>query len=386
MGRTGGLGRLHCLTEVLYGRRVDRSGPIWPPDELLGDDHRNTGAGSAAGDRDIIDAVVIEERPSGVVTLAPEYEPIAPVWLDAGGPTPRNPDDDVRLTPEDWLSDDTGLDGAGGGTRAFATDDAGSVPVPTVVSPWAAPPRAVRERAARDAPATEPAQPVPAGPLLVRERVIVEEPPPTEQPVPIEPTGPAAGVYDVPGPRSALSMHQITVVCRNANAGRAVSRLLTITLQHADVAAWDRAADMIRADSDFSHAGDMLARDQALTVIDAGPDVRAAPWERAVDAADQLVVAVNAAGTGPAEAVALIDALGRSRHADLARRAVTVVLLPVSRLGLTRGHEDVAAIRRRFTERCHAVFLAPFDLRPTAASRNVWREIAETVRAGLPLS
>ena len=119
-------------------------------------------------------------------------------------------------------------------------------------------------------------------------------------------------------------------------------------------------------------------------MIDAGADVRAMAWERAVEAADHLIVAVNAAGSGPAEAAALLDALAKSKHADLATHAVTVVLMPVSRWGLTRGHEDVAAIRDHFTQRSHAVFLAPFDLRPTSASRNVWREIAETVRAELP--
>ena len=35
VGRTGCLGRLHDLTKlVLYGRHVDRTGPIWPPDEI----------------------------------------------------------------------------------------------------------------------------------------------------------------------------------------------------------------------------------------------------------------------------------------------------------------------------------------------------------------
>lgn len=403
------MGCLHGLTKVLYGRRVERTGPIWPPDELIGDD---------------LDVDSITSVPSAGALFgsdlgsefAPDRDPIEPVFLDAGGPPEHsNPpasrvladheavaarvladhdnNDDLRLTAADWLFDasadglgDTSDDDFGVGlgreaVRDGATASSAAVPevgappvaVPVSNSPWAAPPRRVVDRAAR-----ENSQ---AAPIVLEADVKVDAERVDET---AQPSGPAPGVFDVPDTRDALSIRQVTVVCRNENAGRAVSRLLTITLQHSDPAAWDRAAGTIRAEADFAHAGDLLARDQALTVIDAGRDVRSASWQRAVDVADQLIVAVSAAGTGPAEAVALFDALARTRHAETARRAVTVVLLPVSRLGLTRGHEDVAAIRGHFTGRCRAVFLAPFDLRATLASRNVWREIASVVRAGLP--
>jgi hypothetical protein len=394
VGRTGRLGCLHDLTKLLYGRHVDRTGPIWPPDELLG---------PSSGDGLVMTA------PSAGDQHTPLREPIEPVWLVANDAPVSEPaaapvselaaapvekaaaEEDIRLTADDWLGDDAldatsapvvekTTDWRSAGTvwgEAFneakvvegsiveetetETETAPSEPVPVHNSPWSDPPRSSRERGA--IPGPRPAA---------------------------ESSGPAPGVYDVPSewitppeavdPRGSMLMRQVTVVCRNANAGRAVARLLTITLQHDDPEAWARAAGKIRSESDFAHAGDLLARDQALTVIDAGPDVRAMAWERAVDAADHLIVAVNAAGSGPAEAAAL----AKSKHADLATHAVTVVLMPVSRWGLTRGHEDVAAIRDHFTQRSHAVFLAPFDLRPTSASRNVWREIAETVRAELP--
>ncbi len=383
VGRTGRLGCLHDLTKLLYGRHVDRTGPIWPPDELLG---------AESGDGLVMTA------PSAGDHHVSLREPIEPVWLvanDAPVPAPLSTPaaDDIRLTADDWLADgapapasapviDKTTDWHSSGTvwgdafndvkvvEGSIVEEAAPVPiepeaVPVLNSPWSDPPRTSREHVAIPEP-----------------RVAAEAP------------GPAPGVYDVPSgwitppeavdPRGSMLMRQVTVVCRNANAGRAVARLLTITLQHEDPEAWARAAGKIRSESDFAHAGDLLARDQALTVIDAGPDVRAMAWERAVEAADHLIVAVNAAGSGPAEAAALLDALAKSKHADLATHAVTVVLMPVSRWGLTRGHEDVAAIRDHFTQRSHAVFLAPFDLRPTSASRNVWREIAETVRAELP--
>jgi hypothetical protein len=179
--------------------------------------------------------------------------------------------------------------------------------------------------------------------------------------------------------RGRRSLGQLTVIGTNANAGRTVARLLTVTLRQSDPSGWDRAVDVINDDEEYAHAGDLLARDHGLTVVEAGADIDNALWQRAVDDADKVIVAVSAAGGGPAAAAALLDTMVQSGYEQAVQSALTVILLPVNRLGLTRGHEDVDAIRERFASRTHDVSVAPFDLRSTAASRNAWRRIVDTI-------
>jgi hypothetical protein len=107
------------------------------------------------------------------------------------------------------------------------------------------------------------------------------------------------------------------------------------------------------------------------TVSDAGSVVGVPAWNSAVDAADRLILAVDAVGTGPVEAAGLLDRIS----AELARNAVTVVLLPPPRRGLSRGHEDIGAIRAHFQQRTHAVLFVPNDPTPTPASLAAWARV-----------
>jgi hypothetical protein len=254
--------------------------------------------------------------------------------IDAGDAEPvgtRAGEDELLLRPDDWVRD------VGGGLSAPPA-------VPSAPSPWEQPPRARRE----------------PEPTAARTRT-------------------APGVYAL----TAAPVHRLTVVGRNSNAGRAVARLLSVTLLHPEPDAWVRAAGTIQADAQAFETGERLTHEHGLAVVDAGSDVRTRAWWDALEGTDRLIVAVNGAGTGPAEALAMLDAFERSAYADLARDAVTVILLPVSRFGLTRGHEDVGTIRQSFEERTAMVCIAPFDIRPTSTTRTAWQKIGAAVRAGI---
>ncbi len=134
-------------------------------------------------------------------------------------------------------------------------------------------------------------------------------------------------------------MH-IAVISGNARTGRTVATLLAAAVE------------------DPAHP---------IAVSDAGPIVNAPAWPIAVEAADQIVVAVDAVGLGPAEAAGVLDAIAQTPFANRIPGAVTVVLLPPARRGLSRGHENIGAIREFFRSRTRAVFFAPATTAPHAA-------------------
>jgi hypothetical protein len=145
---------------------------------------------------------------------------------------------------------------------------------------------------------------------------------------------------------------RIAVVSGGGRAGRLVASLLATAL--------DDPRDEHRA-----------------AIYDAGTVVGAPAWVAAVTGADQLVVAVDAVGPGPAEALTMLAALSRTHSHENIDAAITVVLLPPARRGLSRGHEDIATIREHFLRRTRAVFFAANDAQPTKASRAAWQRIAE---------
>lgn len=146
----------------------------------------------------------------------------------------------------------------------------------------------------------------------------------------------------------------IAVIAGTARAGRLVAKLLA----------------------------DELDRDERdATVSDAGSVVGAPAWTTAVGTADQLVLAVDAVGTGPAEAANLIDRPAPTDRGQI-RQAITIVLLPPARRGLSRGHEDIGAIREHFQRRTRAVVFVPHDPKPTAASQVGWGRIVAELERG----
>jgi hypothetical protein len=150
---------------------------------------------------------------------------------------------------------------------------------------------------------------------------------------------------------------RIAVICGSPRAGRLVAKLLA----------------------------DALDRDHraGAAVSDAGSIVGTPAWTTAVDSADRFVLAVDAVGTGPAEAASLLDQVARAGQGIQIDNAVTVVLLPPARRGLSRGHEDVGAIREHFQRRTRAVLFAPNDHRLTTASQAAWRRIVLELRRDL---
>ncbi|HEY2792174.1 MAG TPA: hypothetical protein VGJ28_07465 [Micromonosporaceae bacterium] len=110
-------------------------------------------------------------------------------------------------------------------------------------------------------------------------------------------------------------------------------------------------------------------------VSDAGPTIGSPAWTSALDLADEIVLAVDAVGTGPVEAKRLLDRLAP----DDFRQAVTVVLLPPPRRGLSRGHEDIGAIREHFGKRTRAVLFVPNDPNPTPTTTAAWERVLEAL-------
>jgi hypothetical protein len=152
----------------------------------------------------------------------------------------------------------------------------------------------------------------------------------------------ASGVAGTSASGPPAHADRITVISGTARAGRQVASLLAAAL-------------------DRDHQA-------GATVSDAGSIVGAPAWTAAVDSADQLILAVDAVGTGPAEAANLLD---QAR----VRIAMTIVLLPPPRRGLSRGHEDIGAIRAHFERRTHAVLFVPNEPRSTKTSDAAWQRI-----------
>ncbi len=170
------------------------------------------------------------------------------------------------------------------------------------------------------------------------------------EPFPVTPESLAMAAEGADEPRPMMSRRtlravtgtRIAVISGDARIGGLVAKLLADALEQEDVG--------------------------GALVLDAGVDVGAPAWRTAVGGADRLVLAVDAVGNGPAKAAKLLDRTG-------VRKATTVVMLPPARRGLSRGHEDIGAIRAHFEERTGIVLFVPNDPQPTIASLAAWRRI-----------
>lgn len=158
-----------------------------------------------------------------------------------------------------------------------------------------------------------------------------------------------------------------------------------------DVLASDESAtagEMLTAQA-FADIREIVSRFYKLIVVDTGNNVRAANWQSAMDATDQLVVTMSARNDSAETAARMLDHLEQSGRRDLVRHAVTVVSMPAHRKDL-----DLPAVQRHFAARTRAVLLAPYEKlldsgEPirygmlSQATREAWLKIAASVAEGL---
>ncbi|MFI5959038.1 chromosome partitioning protein [Cryptosporangium sp. NPDC051539] len=158
-----------------------------------------------------------------------------------------------------------------------------------------------------------------------------------------------------------------------------------------DVLASDESAtagEMLTADA-FKNIREIVARFYKLIVVDTGNNVRAANWQAAIDATDQLVITMSARGDSAETAARMLDHLDQTGRHELVRRAVTVVAMAASRKDV-----DLEAIQRHFAARTRAVLLAPYEKlldsgepirygELSSRSRNAWLRIAAAIAEGL---
>ncbi len=139
----------------------------------------------------------------------------------------------------------------------------------------------------------------------------------------------------------------------------------------------------------FAEIREVVSRFYKLIVVDTGNNVRAANWQAAIDATDQLVVTMSARNDSAETAARMLDHLEQSGRQRLVRQAVSVVSMPPSRREL-----DVPAVTRHFAARTRTVLLAPYErlidsgepLRYgslSSATRDAWLKIAAAVAEGL---
>ncbi len=158
-----------------------------------------------------------------------------------------------------------------------------------------------------------------------------------------------------------------------------------------DVLASDESAtagEMLTAGA-FADIREVVSRFYKLIMVDTGNNVRAANWQAAIDATDQLVVTMSARNDSAETAARMLDHLEQSGRQRLVRQAVTVVSMPPSRKEI-----DLPAIRRHFAARTRAVLLAPYErlidsgepLRYgllSGATKQAWLRVASAVAEGL---
>jgi MinD-like ATPase involved in chromosome partitioning or flagellar assembly len=158
-----------------------------------------------------------------------------------------------------------------------------------------------------------------------------------------------------------------------------------------DVLASDESAtagEMLTSNA-FRDIREVVSRFYKLIVVDTGNNVRAANWQSAIDATDQLVVCMSARNDSAETAARALDHLEQTGRHELVRRAVTVVSMPAHRKDL-----DLPAVQRHFSARTRAVLLAPYEKlldsgepirysNLTQASRESWLKIASAVAEGL---
>jgi hypothetical protein len=323
------MGRLHGLTKLLYGGRVDRSEPIWPPDEVIGM---------------VDDTAAPEPAPSTPPDAPPpDAVPRAGPWAST------HPTRTARASQQVASAPAGSRRAASAPIAPVAGADLDSVPHSS--SPWAQPPRTVRPDPLVTSSPPEAVGAAGAG--MVKLAPGVARMP--EQSGWSEPNARRSryrGADVAPGVVATHHSGRIAVISGTASAGRSVAKLLA--------AALDRD------------------RQGSVTVSDAGSVIDAPAWTTAVVSATQIVLAVDAVGTGPAEAARTLD---RIEHAgnDRLTSVMTVVLLPPPRRGLSRGHEDIGAIRAHFAKRTRAVLFVPNNPHETAASQAAWARVVATV-------
>jgi MinD-like ATPase involved in chromosome partitioning or flagellar assembly len=158
-----------------------------------------------------------------------------------------------------------------------------------------------------------------------------------------------------------------------------------------DVLASDESAtagEMLTAGA-FADIREVVSRFYKLIMVDTGNNVRAANWQAAIDATDQLVVTMSARNDSAETAARMLDHLEQTGRQRLVRQAVTVVSMPPSRRDI-----DLPPIQRHFAARTRAVLLAPYErlidtgepLRYgllTSGTREAWLRVASAVAEGL---
>ncbi|WP_415645644.1 chromosome partitioning protein [Stackebrandtia soli] len=158
-----------------------------------------------------------------------------------------------------------------------------------------------------------------------------------------------------------------------------------------DVLASDESAtagEMLTSQA-FGDIRQIVSRFYKLIVVDTGNNVRAANWQSAMDATDQLVITMSARNDSAETAARMLDHLEQSGRTELVRRAVTVVSMPAHRKDL-----DLPAVQRHFAARTRSVLLAPYEKlldsgEPirygmlSQATKEAWLKIAAAVAEGL---
>jgi MinD-like ATPase involved in chromosome partitioning or flagellar assembly len=158
-----------------------------------------------------------------------------------------------------------------------------------------------------------------------------------------------------------------------------------------DVLASDESAtagEMLTSQA-FGDLREAVSRFYKLIVVDTGNNVRAANWQAAIDATDQLVVTMSARNDSAETAARMLDHLEQTGRRDLVRGAVSVVSMPAHRKDV-----DLPAVQRHFAARTRAVLLAPYEKlldsgEPirydslSKASSGAWLRIASAVAEGL---
>lgn len=135
---------------------------------------------------------------------------------------------------------------------------------------------------------------------------------------------------------------------------------------------------------EFGQVRDLLAQFYSLVIVDTGTDA-----ELELDATDQLVVTMSARDGSAQAAAQMLDQLEQSGRRQMVRHAVAIVTMPSSRRNV-----DIRAVTRHFSARTRAVLIAPFDRAIAAggpirydalsiATREAWTRIAATVTEGL---
>jgi hypothetical protein len=140
--------------------------------------------------------------------------------------------------------------------------------------------------------------------------------------------------------------------------------------------------------SDFGARRDALSSSYRILVVSTGADPDAEDWRAAVDATDQLVVAIFGRNESAAGAAGILNYLERVGRVRTARSAVAVLALPQNPREI-----DAAGIEHDFAERTRVVVRIPYDRgvgtlpidfrQLSDATRAAWIKAAAAVAEGL---